>query len=285
MTPTGYSSFGIKETRYAFARLDFGAMEHEDSAARLDEFCQDHVCTRCGACNSDSVQLIDRDPQNPSASLDYEDGNDEQGRQSTLRNSDGLREVGTNVLGIGNGNLESAKGELDELFAAITNTREEVRDEVSLGPSTGPEGPDVKRIVDMLNRTLTLNTACIVRHMRHFMTAERLHVRSAAQAFLEHTVCESEHSDLLLARISQLGGEPERDRGCKFKSNHRECASLDEFEEILRMDLIVEQIAIDAYSEMTRWLADVDPTSEILLDRILSVEIEHAEAMLDVVAT
>ena len=45
-----------------------------------------------------------------------------------------------------------------------------------------------------------------------------------------------------------------------------------------------ERIAVETYGVMSNWLADVDPTSSRILQRILSLEEEHLEIMLNFVA-
>jgi bacterioferritin len=125
---------------------------------------------------------------------------------------------------------------------------------------------------------------CVLRHMRHFVTAERFDARVVAQEFLEHTVRESENSDLIVTRIRQLGGEPEYVRDSRAKRGQLECSTPTEFENIIRFDLATEQSAIAAFAEMIDWLAGVDPMSCALLQQILSLEEEHAEVMLNFVA-
>jgi bacterioferritin len=139
------------------------------------------------------------------------------------------------------------------------------------------------RAIFILNQALALNMVCVLRHMRHFVTADRFDVRNVAQQFLEHTVRESEHSDMIVARICELGGEPAYERDSLASRGHLECASLSDFEEIIREDLEAEQVAVTAYAEMIWWLADVDPTSSQTLGQIRSFEEEHIEVMLNFV--
>jgi bacterioferritin len=147
------------------------------------------------------------------------------------------------------------------------------------GTGTGPE-----RTIFLLNQALALNMVCVLRHMRHFVTADRFDARVVAQEFLEHTVRESEHSDLIVARIQHLGGEPIFERDPVRSRSHLECESSSEFEGIIREDLIAEEMAISAYAEMIAWLTDVDPASSHVLGQILSLEEEHAEVMMNFVA-
>jgi bacterioferritin len=160
--------------------------------------------------------------------------------------------------------------------------REKVRDEMGRGDVGWRLEPG--RTVHILNQALALNTVCVLRHMRHFVTADRFESRTVAQAFLEHTVRESEHSDLIVARIRQLGGEPAFERSSERSRGRFACDSLSEFEEFIRHDLLAEQVVISLYNEMIGWLDESDVTSRQLLGQILSLEEEHAEVMLNFVA-
>jgi bacterioferritin len=46
---------------------------------------------------------------------------------------------------------------------------------------------------------------------------------------------------------------------------------------MLRDDLIAERVAIEAYTEMIRYIGEDDSTTRRLLEGILGVEEEHAE--------
>jgi bacterioferritin len=169
---------------------------------------------------------------------------------------------------------------MKEFLTDVQKLGERVRQEIRKGPA--PES-EVSRSIFILNQALALNMVCVLRHMRHFVTADRFDARVAAQEFLEHTVRESENSDVIVARIRELGGEPEYERNSAAKRGQFECDTTSEFEDIIRADLATEQSAIAAYAEMIAWLADVDPVSSEVLQQILSLEEEHAEVMLNFV--
>jgi bacterioferritin len=48
---------------------------------------------------------------------------------------------------------------------------------------------------------------------------------------------------------------------------------------MIEEDLIAERIAIDTYSEIIRYLGNNDSTSRLMMEKILSMEEEHAEDM------
>ncbi|MGD0589077.1 MAG: ferritin-like domain-containing protein, partial [Thermoplasmata archaeon] len=49
--------------------------------------------------------------------------------------------------------------------------------------------------------------------------------------------------------------------------------------DMIQEDLIAERIAIDTYSEIIRYLGNNDSTSRLMMEKILSMEEEHAEDM------
>jgi bacterioferritin len=171
---------------------------------------------------------------------------------------------------------------MKEFLTDVESVRKTVLEEIDREPIIA--GRERARTIYVLNQALALNMVCVLRHMRHFVTADRFDARSVAQEFLEHTVRESEHSDLIVARIIELGGEPDYERNAFTSRGHFECDSLSEFEQIIREDLVAEQVAATAYAEMIWWLADVDPASREMLEQIRALEEEHAEVMLNFVA-
>jgi bacterioferritin len=169
-----------------------------------------------------------------------------------------------------------------EFLTDVEALRDQTRQEMVGGGAPGPSG--VERTIYLLNQALELNMLCVLRHMRHFVTADRFDTRSVAQEFLEHTVRESEHSDLIVARIRQLGGEPGFQRDTMRSKSQFACDSLSEFEEFIRHDLVAEQVVIGLYGEMIDWISEGDTASRQLLRQILSLEEEHVEVMLNFVA-
>jgi bacterioferritin len=171
---------------------------------------------------------------------------------------------------------------MKEFIADVESLRTKLLEEIDRVP--GSDDTEIERAIFVLNQALALNTVCVLRHMRHFVTADRFDVRSVAQEFLEHTVRESEHSDLIVARIRQLGGEPVFDRDLVRSRGRFECDSLSQFEEFIRHDIVAEQVAIAAYAEMIWWLGDVDAASSQILRRIRALEEDHAQVMLNFVS-
>jgi bacterioferritin len=51
--------------------------------------------------------------------------------------------------------------------------------------------------------------------------------------------------------------------------------------DMIRENLVAERIAIETYRDMIRYFADKDPTTRVLLEKILAQEEDHANDMHD----
>jgi bacterioferritin len=54
---------------------------------------------------------------------------------------------------------------------------------------------------------------------------------------------------------------------------------------MIRENLIAERIAIEHYRDLIRYFSDKDPTTRIILERVLAQEEEHANDMHDLLVT
>ena len=86
---------------------------------------------------------------------------------------------------------------------------------------------------------------------------------------------------MIAARITPLGGDPDFSPESLTGRSQTEYDSSKELEKMIEEDLVAERIAIASYTEIITWLGDGDPTTRRMLEKILAVEEEHAEDMLD----
>ena len=54
---------------------------------------------------------------------------------------------------------------------------------------------------------------------------------------------------------------------------------------MIKENLVAERVAIETYREMVRHFGDNDPTTRVLLERILAQEEEHANDMHDLLVS
>jgi bacterioferritin len=151
-------------------------------------------------------------------------------------------------------------------------------DEGAVTPSYGPWRED---IVKLLNDALATELVCVMRYKRHYFTAQGLASPKIAEEFLVHANEESAHGDLLAERIVQLGGEPDFSPATLVQRSHAEYDESTELKAMIRANLVAERVAIEAYSQMIKLIADKDSTTRRILEGILAQEQEHAEELKD----
>jgi bacterioferritin len=117
---------------------------------------------------------------------------------------------------------------------------------------------------------------CTLRYRNHYFMVRGIHGQTVAQELLEHANQEQAHADALCERIVQLGGVPDLDPAGVASRAHAEYRTGTTLREMIMEDLVAERIAIEAYSEIVRWLGDDDPTTRRLIEGILENEEEHA---------
>jgi bacterioferritin len=170
---------------------------------------------------------------------------------------------------------------MEEFLTDVKTLRANARENMDKGSVTDAYGADLERVLYVLNQALATELVCVLRYKRHYFTAKGINAHSAAEEFLEHAGEEEGHADLIAARISQLGGEPDFNPKTLTKRSHSEYDDSSELEEMIREDLVAERVAIAAYTEIITWLGEGDPTTRRMLEEILAMEEEHAEDMLD----
>src|SRR5213078_875017 len=125
----------------------------------------------------------------------------------------------------------------------------------------------------------------VLRYKFHAVCATGLASEAVKEEFAQHAKEEGEHLDLLAERINQLGGKPDLNPDgvtSRAASEYAEGANL---VDMIKEDLIAERIAIETYREMVRYFGDKDPTTRVLLERILAQEEEHANDMHDLLVS
>ncbi len=171
-----------------------------------------------------------------------------------------------------------------EFLTDIETLRARARANIEQGPITESYGADRDRVIDVLNQALATELVCVLRYKRHYYTASGLNAAPVAAEFLQHANEEQGHADQLAMRITQLQGEPNFDPEGLASRSHSEYDASTDLLEMVKEDLIAERIAIESYGEIIRWIGDKDPTTRRMLEDILSVEEEHADDLLNILA-
>jgi bacterioferritin len=177
-------------------------------------------------------------------------------------------------------NLTASTNTSDEL-ALDQNGLDAARSSLDDGAITPAYGPHRDAIVKLLNDALATELVCILRYKRHHFMATGLSSPAIADEFMVHATEETEHSDMLAKRIVQLGGEPDFSPATLLARSHADYDDSNDLKTMVRVNLIAERVAIEAYHQMIQLIGDKDTTTRRVLEHILSQEEEHADELHD----
>jgi len=142
-------------------------------------------------------------------------------------------------------------------------------------------GGDPKKTVEILQSVLATELVCVLRYTQHSIVASGLNSSGAKAEFAEHAGQEQEHAQWVAERITQLGGTPDFNPDTLTGRSASQFAAGADLVDMIRENLIAERIAVAHYQELVRYFTDNDPTTRVLIERILEVEEEHADDMHD----
>lgn len=136
-------------------------------------------------------------------------------------------------------------------------------------------------VIKLLNDALATELVCVLRYKRHHFTAEGLESAKIAQEFMVHANEESVHADRLARRIVQLNGAPDFTPESLTQRSHAPYDASLNLKDMIRVNLMAERVAIEAYSQMIDLIGNADVTTCRLLEDILREEQAHAEELKD----
>jgi bacterioferritin len=163
--------------------------------------------------------------------------------------------------------------------------RRRARQHLDEGAVTANYRGKVEDSVAMLNHAVATEIVCILRYKFHAVCATGLASEAVKEEFAQHAREEEQHLDLLAERINQLGGKPNLNPDGVAARAASEYVEGDNLVEMIKENLVAERVAIETYRDMVRYFADKDPTTRVLMERILAQEEEHANDMHDLLVT
>src|ERR1700683_2529671 len=172
-----------------------------------------------------------------------------------------------------------AKEEHRTFVTDIQELRRRAREHMGMGAVTSAYSSDRETVIRILNEVLATETVCVLRYKRHYYMATGIHAQSVAAEFLEHAEEEQGHADQVAERITQWGGEPNFNPDGMTSRSHSEYSEGTTLLDMVREDLVAERVAVESYNEIIRYLGADDPTTRIMLEKIMSKEEEHADDM------
>ncbi|TMA29159.1 MAG: bacterioferritin [Deltaproteobacteria bacterium] len=177
---------------------------------------------------------------------------------------------------------------MDKATPFLTDIKElqrRAREHVEKGAVTPAYRGDVETAIKLLNEALATEIVCTLRYRRHHFMAAGIHYKAVADEFMEHSVEEQRHADMIAERIRQLGGAPDFNPQGLLSRSHAQYSEGQSLTEMIKEDLIAERIAIESYMEMIRYFGENDPTSRRMMEEILAKEEEHADDLVTLLET
>jgi bacterioferritin len=163
----------------------------------------------------------------------------------------------------------------------IKAIRDRARQQLEQGAVTENYGGEVEQAIALLNHAVATEIVCILRYKFHAVCATGLASEAVKEEFAQHAKDEEEHLDLLAERINQLGGKPDLDPDGLTSRAASEYVEGETLVDMIKENLVAERIAVETYRDMIRYFGEKDPTTRLLLERILAQEEEHANDMHD----
>ena len=173
-----------------------------------------------------------------------------------------------------NGNPQTFVSDVQEL-------RRRAREHIDQGAVTQNYEGNVHQTIDILQNVLATEIVCVLRYTMHAVAATGIDSESVKSEFMQHAKEEQEHMMMVAERINQLGGTPNFDPQGISSRSASEYGNAQLLVDMIKENLIAERIAVEHYRELVRFFGEKDPTTRVMLEKILSVEEEHANDMHD----
>src|SRR5499426_3371149 len=165
--------------------------------------------------------------------------------------------------------------------ADMTEIRRKARQHLDEGAVTQNYKGKVEDSIALLNHAVATEIVCILRYKFHAICAAGISSEAVKEEFAQHATDEEQHLDLLAERINQLGGKPNLNPEGITSRAASQYVEGDNLVEMIKEDLVAERVAIETYRDMVRYFGEKDPTTRLLMERILAQEEEHANDMHD----
>lgn len=128
-----------------------------------------------------------------------------------------------------------------------------------------------KKIIDALNKDLSDELAAILQYMQHHYMAEGIDSPTIVEMFKKIAIDEMKHAEMLAERIAYLGAEPTMTLSRVKKGGN--------LRKMVKDDLDSENETIKQYKDHISLCEDLkDPSTRLMLEKILSDEENHADS-------
>jgi bacterioferritin len=172
-------------------------------------------------------------------------------------------------------------GNTEPFLTDVKTLRERARQHLTEGSVTPSYQGDVAKTIEILQAVLATEIVCVLRYTMHAVAATGISSEGVKAEFAEHAKEEQGHALEVAERINQLGGKPDFNPSGLASRSASEYGTAENLVDMIRENLIAERIAVEHYRELVRYFGERDPSTRLMLERILTVEEEHANDMHD----
>lgn len=163
----------------------------------------------------------------------------------------------------------------------VTELRARARKSIEQGAVTHNYEGDVNQAIEILQSVLATEIVCVLRYTMNAIAATGISSDSVKEEFQQHAKEEQGHMEAVAERINQLGGVPNfNPEGVTSRSASQYVVGANLIE-MIKENLVAERIACEHYRDLIRYFGDKDPTTRVMMERILGNEEEHANDMHD----
>lgn len=163
----------------------------------------------------------------------------------------------------------------------LQTIRRKAREQLGAGAVTSNYKGNVEQAIALLNHAVATEIVCVLRYKYHAVVATGLASESVKEEFAQHAREEEEHLDMLCERINQLGGKPQMNPEGLLSRAASQYVEGENLVDMIKENLVAERVAIETYRDMVRYFSENDPSTRVMLERILAQEEEHANDMHD----
>jgi len=176
---------------------------------------------------------------------------------------------------------ENQSGNVKPFLTDVRTLRDRARKHIADGSVTPNYEGDVQKTIEILQAVLATEIVCVLRYTMHAIAAAGISSEGVKAEFATHAKEEQEHATEVAERINQLGGKPDFNPAGLATRSASEYGSAETLVDMIKENLIAERIAVEHYRELIRYFGNKDPSSRLMMERILTVEEEHANDMHD----
>jgi bacterioferritin len=172
-------------------------------------------------------------------------------------------------------------GNTQPFLTDVKTLRERARKHLTEGGVTPSYEGDVHKTIEILQAVLATEIVCVLRYTMHAVAATGISSEGVKAEFAQHAKEEQGHAMEVAERINQLGGRPNMNPDGLVSRSASEYGNAETLVDMIKENLIAERIAVEHYRELARYFGTKDPSTRLMMERILAVEEEHANDMHD----